>query len=167
MRRPPSPACTFVQKSCSASVLEAIFRRLRSLSPYADRLSTTCARRRLDRTPFDARSHRTRPAIRGMFAYLSTLTRACRTAIASVHIFRRPRSRSPHDARLFGAHRCACVRRTLLLGADFRSRPMMSGSAVVFSTRASGLLDSSRCLPAFARIFRCSLAPPPQHRSPR
>lgn len=108
----PSCACTFVQKSCSASVLEAIFRRLRSRSSCADRLSATCALRRLDRSSFDARSHRTRPAIRGMFASLSTLTRACRTAIASVHIFRRPRPRSLRDARLLGAHRCACVRRT-------------------------------------------------------
>lgn len=78
-------------------MLEAIFRRLRSRSPHTDHLSTTHARRQPARTSFDARANCTRPAIRGMFACLSTLTRACRTALASVHIFRRPRPRSPRD----------------------------------------------------------------------
>lgn len=166
LRRLPRPPVLSYRRAAPLPVPEAIFRRLRSRSPYTDRLSTTGARRRLDRTPFDARSNPTRPAIRGMFACLSTLTRVCRTTLAFVHIFRRPRPRSSRDARLLGAHRCACVRRTPK-DADFRSQPMASGPRFVFRSKALALLDSLRCLPAIVCIFRCSLPPTPGHRAPR
>jgi len=153
----PSHACTFVQESCSASVPEAIFRRLRSRSPHANRLSTICARRRPDRAPFDARPNRTRPAIRGMFACLSTLTRACRTAIASVHIFRRPRTRSPRDARL-SAHTAMPAFATPEMDADFRSQPMASGPLFVFRSKAHGPARQL-ALPTGARSHLSMLAP--------
>jgi hypothetical protein len=74
----------------------------------------------------------------------------------SMDIFRRPCPRSPHDARLLGAHRCACVRRTSWMLTSARNRwrqvPRPAPQLALF--------------PGAHGTFRCSLPPPPGHRSP-
>lgn len=92
-----------------------------------------------------------RPAIRGMFACLSTLIRVCRTAplgpctSSDAHVRARCAARTPLEGARRGASR-------------FRSRSVASGSARIFRFRASGPLDGSRRLPGSSLD-----SPPPLH----
>lgn len=150
------------KKSISASATEAIFRRLRSRSPYADHLSTTCAQRqhatnifrcpctlhaagdsRNVRVSFNA--HPRMPYSDRVRAHLSTPTTAFRCAMTT-------RRRPPR-----------CLRSHLHLSRQtFRSQPKASGSASIFRPKLQAC-STARAVSRRMRIFRRQHPPPPRH----
>ena len=134
------------RRAAPLHVPEAILRRLRSRSP-------------LRRPPFDDPRSSTRPAIRGMLAF--SFKRSPAHAAQRFHVRGHLSTPTPALAvrctPFWGAHRCACVRRTswMLTSARNRWRQVpRPARQLALPTGAHGTL-------------RCSLPPPPGHRSPR